>query len=48
MNAKFRNKLKRREIKKETLSCWGEEDRPRPWVPTSASMSEFSDSVIDT
>jgi len=30
-----------------TLSCWGDEERPRPWMPRSASMSEFSDSVND-
>ena len=28
-----------------TLSCWGEAERPRPWMPISASTSWFSTSV---
>lgn len=28
------------------MSCCGEEERPRPWMPTRAWMSEFSDSSV--
>jgi hypothetical protein len=46
---KWESKKERaREREIETLSCWGEVERPLPWMPTSASMSEFSDSVIDS
>jgi len=38
----------KKEPQRETLSCCGEEERPRPWMPTRAWMSEFSDSSVTT
>lgn len=40
--------MKVRKRERETLSCCGEEERPRPWMPTRAWMSEFSDSSVTT
>jgi hypothetical protein len=44
----WNERVRKKEQERETLSCWGEVERPLPWMPTSASMSEFSDSVIDS